>query len=67
MLGVVEDTAALEGVPMRLTIFAATIDRVPRPAAELAHLGWFVAGDERATILAPARPEFAGGLRRPCG
>ncbi|WP_237535845.1 NUDIX domain-containing protein [Streptomyces sp. SID3343] len=54
LLGVVADTAALEGVPMRLTVFAATIDQEPRPAAELAHLRWFAADDDHSTTLAPA-------------
>ncbi|MGY0023578.1 NUDIX hydrolase [Streptomyces sp. cg35] len=50
-LGVVEDVAALEGVPMRLTLFTATLSGRPRPAAELAALRWT---DGRDTRLAPA-------------
>ncbi|MGW7516244.1 NUDIX hydrolase [Streptomyces sp. NPDC054796] len=54
-LGEVEDTAALEGVPMRMTVFTAALDGTPRPAAELAHLRWITgAEDEDAPLLAPA-------------
>jgi ADP-ribose pyrophosphatase YjhB (NUDIX family) len=39
LLGQVEEIAALEKVPMRMTVFLATIGQEPRPAAELAALG----------------------------
>ncbi|WP_218002106.1 NUDIX hydrolase [Microtetraspora malaysiensis] len=50
----VRDVAALEGVPMRLTVFTAAIDRAPRIAAELAALGWTSGSDRYAPLLAPA-------------
>jgi 8-oxo-dGTP diphosphatase len=53
LLGDIEAEAALEGVPMRMTVYLAGIDGEPRPAAELADLRW-VAGDEDDVRLAPA-------------
>ncbi|MDX2822799.1 NUDIX domain-containing protein [Streptomyces ipomoeae] len=52
-LAQVEAVAALEGVPMRMTVFEARISRTPRPAAELAGLRW-VSGLEQDLVLAPA-------------
>lgn len=52
-LAEVEAVAALEGVPMRLTVFQARIDREPRLAAELAHLRW-ISGRESGLRLSPA-------------
>ncbi|MDR3084581.1 MAG: NUDIX domain-containing protein [Streptomyces sp.] len=52
-LAVVEAVAALEGVPMKMTVFEASISQVPRPAAELADLRW-VSGGEPDVQLAPA-------------
>ncbi|MFB6978502.1 NUDIX hydrolase [Streptomyces scopuliridis] len=52
-LAEVEATAALENVPMRMTVFEAQINRTPRPAAELAHLRW-IFGREQDIVLAPA-------------
>ncbi|MFC4463586.1 NUDIX domain-containing protein [Streptomyces xiangluensis] len=49
----VEAMAALEGVPMRMTVFEARISQVPQPAAELAELRW-ISGHERDVQLAPA-------------
>ncbi|MFJ8495396.1 NUDIX domain-containing protein [Streptomyces sp. NPDC094038] len=49
----VEAMAALEGVPMRLTVFETVINHTPRPAAELADLRW-ITGTERDVRLAPA-------------
>ncbi|RFC70825.1 NUDIX domain-containing protein [Streptomyces sp. AcE210] len=49
----VEALAALEGVPMKMTVFEARISRTPEPAAELAHLKW-VSGYESDLRLAPA-------------
>jgi 8-oxo-dGTP pyrophosphatase MutT (NUDIX family) len=51
--GDVEAPAALEGVPMRMTVYLAGIDGEPRPAAELAGLRW-VTGREDDVRLAPA-------------
>ncbi|WP_220039973.1 NUDIX hydrolase [Nonomuraea aridisoli] len=53
LLGDVEAPAALEGVPMRMTVFHARIDRTPQPAAELARLRW-ITGHEPGLHLAPA-------------
>jgi 8-oxo-dGTP diphosphatase len=46
--------AALEGVPMRMTVFTAGIDREPQAPAELAALGWAGGADEYLPRLAPA-------------
>ncbi|SEG33093.1 ADP-ribose pyrophosphatase YjhB, NUDIX family [Nonomuraea solani] len=54
LLGHVEEVAALEGVPMRMTVFTAGLDGRPRPAAELAALGWTDGRDEFEPRLAPA-------------
>ncbi|MDX3100764.1 NUDIX domain-containing protein [Nonomuraea angiospora] len=54
LLGHVEDVAALEGVPMRMTVFTAGVSGDPRPAAELAALGWTDGRDAYAPRLAPA-------------
>jgi 8-oxo-dGTP diphosphatase len=53
LLAEVEAVAALEGVPMRMTVFEAHISRAPRPAAELAHLRW-TTGRDHDLVLAPA-------------
>ncbi|MEV5988547.1 NUDIX domain-containing protein [Streptomyces sp. NPDC052051] len=52
-LAEVEAVAALEGVPMRMTVFEASIDEEPRPAAELARMRW-ITGAEADVRLAPA-------------
>ena len=54
LLGLVEDAAALEDLPMRMTVFTADIDGVPEPTAELAALGWTDGFDDYAPLLAPA-------------
>ncbi|MFI5661606.1 NUDIX domain-containing protein [Streptomyces sp. NPDC051684] len=51
-LAVVEDVAALEGVPMRMVVFAATLSGAPAVAAELAALRWTDGRD--GVRLAPA-------------
>jgi 8-oxo-dGTP diphosphatase len=51
---VVDEIAALEAVPMRMTVFLATLDRTPRASAELARLAWTTGGDRLASSLAPA-------------
>ena len=53
-LGQVEEMAALERVPMRMAVFTARISQDPRPAAELAALGWTSGVDGHARLLAPA-------------
>jgi 8-oxo-dGTP diphosphatase len=50
---VVEDVAALEGVPMRMTVLHATIDGAPEPAAEIAAMAW-TDGSDDGLHLAPA-------------
>lgn len=52
-LAVVEERAALEGVPMHLTVFATTLIGDPVPAAELSALRW-IDGREPDLKLAPA-------------
>lgn len=49
----VEAVAALEGVPMRMSLYGARLAQVPRPAAELAHLRW-ITGHETDIRIAPA-------------
>ncbi|GAA1397257.1 NUDIX domain-containing protein [Kitasatospora putterlickiae] len=49
----IEAVAALEGVPMRMTVFEAGLDRAPAPAAELADLRW-TDGRDPGLRLAPA-------------
>lgn len=46
-------TAALEDVPMLMTVFTAGLDREPAPAAELADLRW-TDGRDDTLRLAPA-------------
>jgi 8-oxo-dGTP diphosphatase len=54
LLGQFDGTAALEEVPMRMTVFAASLSRPPAAAAELAALGWTTGADDFAPRLAPA-------------
>ncbi|QFY09976.1 NUDIX domain-containing protein [Nonomuraea phyllanthi] len=54
LLGRVEDMAALEGVPMCMTVFTAGLTGPPKPAAELAALGWTDGRDAYEPRLAPA-------------
>jgi 8-oxo-dGTP diphosphatase len=54
LLTVVDEVAALEAVPMRMTVFLATLDRAPRASAELARLAWTTGTDDLASSLAPA-------------
>ncbi|MFB7469698.1 NUDIX domain-containing protein [Kitasatospora sp. NPDC056184] len=49
----IEAVAALEGVPMRMAVYRAGLDRAPAPAAELADLRW-TDGLDPALRLAPA-------------
>ena len=50
---VVEELAALEAVPMRMTVYLADLDREPEPAAELADLAWISGPSEVPGQLAP--------------
>ncbi|MDJ1136957.1 NUDIX hydrolase [Streptomyces iconiensis] len=50
----VHATAALEGVPMRMTVFTATLDGEPAPAAEIAALHWTDGTEAPPFTLAPA-------------
>lgn len=52
---VVEALAALEGVPMRMTVYRCRLAEPPRLAAELADLRWITgAGLDAPDVLAPA-------------
>ncbi|SEE51421.1 8-oxo-dGTP diphosphatase [Streptomyces sp. 2131.1] len=53
LLAAVESVAALEGVPLLMTVFAARLSGPPVPAAELACLRW-VSGHEKDIRIAPA-------------
>ncbi|MEV6122072.1 NUDIX domain-containing protein [Streptomyces sp. NPDC052077] len=53
LLARIDSVAVLERVPMRLTLFAADIDRTPRPAAEIADIKW-ITGRESGLRLSPA-------------
>ncbi|MEV0228656.1 NUDIX domain-containing protein [Nonomuraea sp. NPDC050786] len=54
LLGQIEDMAALEGVPMRMTVYTARLAGRPKPAAELAALGRTDGRDRFGPRLAPA-------------
>jgi len=54
LLAQFDGPAALEHVPMRMTVFAAALDGVPRPRAELAALGWTTGADDYEPRLAPS-------------
>lgn len=66
LLARVESVAALERVPMHLTLFEARIEQPPRPAAELARLMW-ISGDEPGVRLAPAVTDHVLPLLRRSG
>jgi 8-oxo-dGTP diphosphatase len=51
---VVDEMAALEAVPMRMTVFLAELDRPPCAAAEIARLAWTTGSDRLTPSLAPA-------------
>jgi 8-oxo-dGTP pyrophosphatase MutT (NUDIX family) len=67
LLGEVDEAAAIERVPMRMTVFTAGLDAEPRPAAELAALGWTSGGDEYAPLLAAAVSRHVIPLLRGAG
>ncbi|WP_033195888.1 NUDIX hydrolase [Streptomyces xiaopingdaonensis] len=48
-----EGTAALERVPMQLSVYTAQLDAPPVPAAELAHMHW-TTGEDEGLHLSPA-------------
>ncbi|NGO11493.1 NUDIX domain-containing protein [Streptomyces sp. HC44] len=62
----VEAEAALERVPMKLTLYEAGIDGVPRPAAELAHMRW-ISGRENDLRFSPALRDHLLPLLRASG
>ncbi|HEY9330961.1 MAG TPA: NUDIX domain-containing protein [Streptomyces sp.] len=62
----VEAVAALEGIPMRMTVFEAGISREPQPAAELAGMRW-ISGHETDVTLAPAVRDHVLPLLRKSG
>jgi len=51
---VVSGVAALEGTPMEMTVYLATLDREPRAASEIAALDWFEPRRQFAGVVAPA-------------
>jgi 8-oxo-dGTP diphosphatase len=53
-LCVVDEVAAIEDVPMRMTVFLAKLDRPPRAAAEIARVAWTTGADRLTPSLAPA-------------
>ncbi|MFE3200358.1 NUDIX domain-containing protein [Embleya sp. NPDC059237] len=61
-----DSVAALEGVPMRLTVFETRLDRDPVPAAELADLRWTSGRDDHLR-LAPAVTDHILPLLRRTG
>ncbi|MFJ9901102.1 NUDIX domain-containing protein [Streptomyces sp. NPDC091280] len=63
-LAVVEAPAALEGVPMRMTVFAAGMSQEPRPAAELAALRWIPGGEPDVRLAPAVRDHILPLLRR---
>jgi 8-oxo-dGTP diphosphatase len=62
----IESVAALEGIPMRMTVYATGIDRDPHPAAELAGMRW-TSGPHRDIQLAPAVEHHVMPLLRQAG
>jgi 8-oxo-dGTP diphosphatase len=67
LLGSVDEVAAIERVPMRMTVFTAGLDGAPRVAAELAALGWTSGDDKYAPLLAPAVSRHVIPLLRGAG
>jgi 8-oxo-dGTP diphosphatase len=67
LLGEINEIAAIERVPMRMTVFTARLDAEPHPAAELAALGWTSGDDEYAPLLAPAVSRHVIPLLRAAG
>jgi hypothetical protein len=51
---VVEAMAALEQVPMRLSVYRCTLSAAPRRAAEIAKTAWTTGVDAHVERLAPA-------------
>jgi 8-oxo-dGTP diphosphatase len=67
LLGSVNEVAAIERVPMWMTVFATGLDAEPRPAAELAALGWTSGDDDYAPLLAAAVSKHVIPLLRGAG
>jgi 8-oxo-dGTP diphosphatase len=63
LLAEVEGVAVLERVPLRLTVFEARIDRVPHPAAELAHMRWISGGESDVRLAGAIRNHVVPLLR----
>ena len=62
-LAEIEAVAALERVPMHMTVFSAGISGSPHPAAELADMRW-ISGNDPGLRLAPAVREHVLPLLR---
>ncbi|MER5743265.1 NUDIX domain-containing protein [Streptomyces sp. NPDC002225] len=60
----VEAVAALEKVPMRLTVFMAGLSGAPRPAAELADMRWIDGGEPDVRLAPAVRDQVLPLLRR---
>ena len=54
LLMVVSGVAALEGTPMEMTVYVATLDSEPRATNEIAVVDWFTPTRSFAGVLAPA-------------
>ena len=54
LLGVFSGVAALERIPMEMTVYLGMLGRDPRPSSEIAALDWFSPGRPFAGDLAPA-------------
>ena len=54
LLGHVRAVAAIERVPMLMTVFAAGLSGEPTPSAEISALAWTTGDDAHAPSLAPA-------------
>jgi len=66
-LGEVNEIAAIERVPMQMTVFTARLEAEPHPAAELAALAWTTGYDGYAPLLAPAVSRHVIPLLRAAG
>ncbi|MEV8454192.1 NUDIX domain-containing protein [Streptomyces sp. NPDC052095] len=60
----IEAMAALEKVPMRLTVFVAGLSGAPRPAAELAGMRWIDGGEPDVRLAPAVRDQVLPLLRR---
>jgi len=55
---VVDAIAALEQVPMRLSVYRCSLDGRPNKGAEIADVGWTSGRDHYGQLLAPAIRDF---------